>query len=194
MPCHYCGHCMQGCEVGAIFTSVNTLIPAAQRTGRLTLRSGALVREIEVDGEGRAAAVHLVDRRTNKSDAVRASVVVVACGAIESPRLLLNSRSRRFPNGLANGNDLVGRYLHGHTILTMHGYCRRWSAEPASTTTGRPTTRPSRDSTTCAGSANTSVASWPSSSTPTRLTRITPVMCRDSAPRSSDVCGICSRP
>ena len=49
MPCHYCGHCMQGCEVGAIFTSTNTLIPAAQRTGRLTLRSGALVREIEVD-------------------------------------------------------------------------------------------------------------------------------------------------
>lgn len=122
MPCHYCGHCMQGCEVGAIFTSVNTLIPAAQRTGRLTLRSGALVREIEVDGEGRAAAVHFIDRRTNTTDAVRASVVVVACGAIESPRLLLNSRSRRFPNGLANGNDLVGRYLHGHTILTMHGY------------------------------------------------------------------------
>ena len=44
MPCHYCGHCMQGCEVGAIFTSANTLIPAGQRTGRLTLRSGALVR------------------------------------------------------------------------------------------------------------------------------------------------------
>ena len=59
MPCHYCGHCMQGCEVGAIFTSANTLLPAAQRTGRLTLRSGALVREIEVDREGRASAVAL---------------------------------------------------------------------------------------------------------------------------------------
>lgn len=122
MPCHYCGHCMQGCEVGAIFTSVNTLLPAARRTGRLTLRSGALVREIEVDGHGRASAVHFIDRGTSKSDAVRASVVVVACGAIESPRLLLNSRSARFPNGLANGNDMVGRYLHGHTILTMYGY------------------------------------------------------------------------
>jgi choline dehydrogenase-like flavoprotein len=122
MPCHYCGHCMQGCEVGAIFTSVNTLIPAAQQTGRLTLRSGALVREIELDGNGRASAVHFVDRRTGRTDAVRASVVVIACGAIESPRLLLNSTSPRFPNGLANGNDLVGRYLHGHTILTMYGY------------------------------------------------------------------------
>jgi choline dehydrogenase-like flavoprotein len=122
MPCHYCGHCMQGCEVGAIFTSVNTLIPAARKTGRLTLRSGALVREIEVNREGRAVAVHFIDRRTNKADAVRASVVVVACGAIESPRLLLNSKSPRFPNGLANGNDLVGRYLHGHTIQTLHGY------------------------------------------------------------------------
>ena len=66
MPCHYCGHCMQGCEVGAIFTSVNTLIPAAQRTGRLTLRSGALVREIEVDREGRASAVHFIDRHTRQ--------------------------------------------------------------------------------------------------------------------------------
>jgi choline dehydrogenase-like flavoprotein len=122
MPCHYCGHCMQGCEVGAIFTSVNTLLPAAKRTGRLTLRTGALVREIEVDRDGRASAVHFVDRRTGKGDAVRASVIVVACGAVESPRLLLNSTSRRFPNGLANGNDQVGRYLHGHTILTMHGY------------------------------------------------------------------------
>ena len=124
MPCHYCGHCMQGCEVGAIFTSTNTLLPAAIRTGRLTLRTGALVREIEVDREGRAAAVHFIDRRTGKADAVRASVVVVACGAIESPRLLLNSKSSRYPNGLGNGNDLVGRYLHGHTILTMHGYVR----------------------------------------------------------------------
>jgi choline dehydrogenase-like flavoprotein len=124
MPCHYCGHCMQGCEVGAIFTSTNTLIPAAQRTGRLTLRSGALVREIEVDSEGRASAVHYVDRHTRKTDAVRASVVVVACGAIETPRLLLNSISSRHPNGLANNHDMVGRYLHGHTILTMHGYVK----------------------------------------------------------------------
>lgn len=122
MPCHYCGHCMQGCEVGAIFTSTNTLIPAARRTGRLTLRSGMLAREIEVDRDGRASAVHFVDRHTGRHDAVRASVVVVACGAIETPRLLLNSRSPRFPGGLANGNDLVGRYLHGHTILTMYGY------------------------------------------------------------------------
>lgn len=122
MPCHYCGHCMQGCEVGAIFTSVNTLLPAARKTGRLTLRSGALVREIEVDREGRASAVHFVDRGTGRHDAVRASVVVLACGAIESPRLLLNSRSPRFPDGLANGNGVVGRYLHGHTILTMYGY------------------------------------------------------------------------
>jgi choline dehydrogenase-like flavoprotein len=122
MPCHFCSHCMQGCEVGAIFTSVNTLIPAARRTGRLTLRTGALVREIEVDRAGRASVVHFIDRRTREDDAVRADVIVVACGAIETPRLLLNSKSPRFPNGLGNSNDLVGRYLHGHTILQMFGY------------------------------------------------------------------------
>ena len=49
MPCHYCSHCMQGCEVGAIFGSANTLIPMARATGRLTLRTNALVRQLELE-------------------------------------------------------------------------------------------------------------------------------------------------
>jgi choline dehydrogenase-like flavoprotein len=110
--------------VGAIFTSVNTLLPAAERTGRLTLRTNALVRRIEVDREGKVSEVAFVDRTTGRDHSVRASIVVVSCGAIESARLLLNSTSVRFPNGLGNDNDLVGRYLSGHTILQMHGYLK----------------------------------------------------------------------
>lgn len=122
LPCHYCGHCMQGCEVGAIFTSANTLIPAAMATGRLTLRTNALVRRIDTDARGRASGVSFVDRATGREESVRARIVVASCGAIESARLLLNSTSTRFPNGLANSSDLVGRYLTGHAVGQLYGY------------------------------------------------------------------------
>jgi len=113
---------MDGCEVGAIATSVNAILPDALATGRLTLRTNALVRHIDVDGEGRASGVTFVDRVTRRDHSIRARFVVVGCGAIETPRLLLNSASARFPNGLANSSGLVGRYLTGHTQLNMHGY------------------------------------------------------------------------
>ncbi len=122
MPCHYCRHCMDGCEVGAIATSVNSILPDAFATGRLTLRTNALVRRIEVDREGRASGVAFVDRVTGRDYVARGRLVVLACGAIESPRLLLNSTGPRSPNGLGNSSDLVGRYLTGHTQLSMHGY------------------------------------------------------------------------
>jgi choline dehydrogenase-like flavoprotein len=122
LPCHYCRHCMDGCEVGAIANAVNTMLPAAHATGRLTLRTNALVRRIETDGNGRASDVVYVDRQTGRDSSVRASLVVVSCGAVESARLLLNSTSTRFPNGLANSSGLVGCYLTGHTLLNMYGY------------------------------------------------------------------------
>ena len=124
MPCHFCGHCMQGCEVGAIFTSTNTLLPLARATGNLTLRTNALVRRIETNAEGRATGVTFVDRATREDHTVSAKIVVVSCGAIESPRLLLNSATTRFPNGVANSSDLVGRYLTGHAIAQFHGYVK----------------------------------------------------------------------
>lgn len=120
--CHYCGHCMSVCDVGAIFTSANTTIPQALATGNLTLRTNALAREILVDGRGRAAGVVVIDRTTNKEEEIRARVVVVSCATVESARLLLNSRSEKFPNGLGNSNDVVGRYLHGHSVSNLTGY------------------------------------------------------------------------
>ena len=122
MPCHYCRHCMDGCEVGAIATSVNAILPDALATGRLTLRTNALVRRIEVNKEGRASGVAFIDRVTRRDFAANARLVVLACGAIESPRILLNSNGPHSANGLANSSDLVGRYLTGHTQLNMHGY------------------------------------------------------------------------
>jgi choline dehydrogenase-like flavoprotein len=113
-PCHYCGHCMSGCDVGALFNSAVTMIPKAQRTGKFTLRQNALAREILVDQEGMARGVSFMDTQTKQEQEVKAKIVVVCCATVESARLLLNSRSPQHPNGLANSNAVVGRYLHGH--------------------------------------------------------------------------------
>lgn len=121
-PCHYCGNCMDGCDIGAIFTSSNSLIPQALATKRLTLRCNALVRTIEIDTEGLACGVSFVDRSTGNEEKVRAKIVIVSCSTIESARLLLNSACEKFPNGLANSNDLVGRYLHGNSVASFYGY------------------------------------------------------------------------
>ncbi|HUI43704.1 MAG TPA: GMC family oxidoreductase [Terriglobia bacterium] len=113
-PCHYCGHCMDGCDASSIFTTPDCMLPKARATGRFTLRQNAVAREILTDGSGRAKAVSFVDRITKKEEEVRARTVAVCCATVESARLLLNSRSSQHPNGLGNSNGVVGRYLHGH--------------------------------------------------------------------------------
>src|SRR3989454_1957486 len=121
-PCHYCGHCMDGCDVGAIFTVPNSMFPKARKTGNFTLLANKLAREILVDREGKVRAVSVIDTVTRKEEEVRARVFAVCCASIESARLLLNSRSPQFPNGLANSSDCVGRYLHGHVTVDLTGY------------------------------------------------------------------------
>lgn len=121
-PCHYCGHCMQGCDVGAIFTVPNSMLPKAWKTGNLTLIQNKLARELLVDREGKVRAVSVIDTVTRGEEEIRARIFAVCCATIESARLLLNSRSPQFPNGLANSHDVVGRYLTGHITHTINGY------------------------------------------------------------------------
>jgi len=113
-PCHYCGHCMDGCDVGSIFTTPDCMLPKARATGNFTLRENALAREILLDREGLATGVSFIDTQSRQEQQVKAAIVVVCCSTVESARLLLNSRSPQHPNGLANSNGVVGRYLHGH--------------------------------------------------------------------------------
>lgn len=120
--CHYCGHCMEGCDIGALFTVPNSMLPKARRTGNFTLASGKIARELEVNEAGLIRAVSLVDAETHREEELQAKIFAVCCGSIESARLLLNSRSPRHPNGLANSSDAVGRYLHGHITAGMVGY------------------------------------------------------------------------
>ena len=95
--CHYCGHCMDGCDVSAIFSTPSSMLPKARKTGNLTLRQNAVAREILVDNNGLARAVSIVDRSTRKEEEIRARIVVVCCATVETARLLLNSRSSRYP-------------------------------------------------------------------------------------------------
>ncbi len=129
--CHYCGHCMDVCDVRAVWSSDITVIPEALATGNLTLRLNALARKILVDNDGRASGVSIVDRATGREEEIYARIVIVSCATIESARLLLNSKSRRFPNGLANSNDLVGRFLSGHITTGATGYLKELVAADA---------------------------------------------------------------
>ncbi len=109
--CHYCGQCTRGCISASNFSSSQVLIPPAQATGRFTLIPNAMAREILVDKSGKASAVSYIDRTRRTEQQVHARSFVVAASTCESARLLLNSRSATFPNGLANSSGAVGRNL-----------------------------------------------------------------------------------
>jgi choline dehydrogenase-like flavoprotein len=123
-PCHYCGHCMDGCDVSAIFTSPGCMLPKAAATGNFMLRQNALAREILVDREGRARAVSFVDTSTGKTEEAKARIVVVCAATVESARLLLNSVSPQHPAGLGNSSGVVGHYLHGHVGAYVRVYLK----------------------------------------------------------------------
>ncbi|MGH7700025.1 MAG: GMC oxidoreductase [Gemmatimonadales bacterium] len=114
-PCHYCGPCHRGCITRSYFSSVNATLPAARATGRLTLRPFSIVRGVLYDGRtGRATGVSVVDARTHEEREFTARVVFLCASALESARILLNSRSSAFPDGLANSSGQVGRNIMDH--------------------------------------------------------------------------------
>jgi len=123
--CHYCGQCNRGCRANANFSSPGVLLRPAMQTGRLTLRTNAMAREVTVLPDGRARGVAYIDKTTGEDREVRARIVVLAASACESARLLLNSRSPGFPNGLANGSGVVGKYLTDTTGADMGAHIPR---------------------------------------------------------------------
>jgi choline dehydrogenase-like flavoprotein len=120
--CHYCGQCGRGCATHSNFSSPSVLIPPAVKTGRLKIVTGAMAREITIDEAGLANGVTYVDKKTARDNHVRARIVVVAGGACESARLLLNSKSGKFPQGLANSSGAVGKYLMDSTGTSVSGF------------------------------------------------------------------------
>src|SRR5207237_683509 len=100
--CHYCGQCGRGCQTASAFTSSQAMIFPAMKTGKLRIVTGAMARELITDAGGRVTAVSYVDKSTRTEKQIRCRAAVVAARACESARLLLNSKSPRFANGLAN--------------------------------------------------------------------------------------------
>lgn len=115
------------CEIGAKSTPVSALLPPALATGNCTLVPDALVKEITLDGRGRPDGVRYF--KNHRLVHQRARLIILAGSAIETPRLLLNSASRRFPRGMANGNDWVGRNLMGHISPWVWGVTEKTTNE-----------------------------------------------------------------
>ncbi|ROO33761.1 GMC family oxidoreductase [Salinisphaera orenii] len=118
--CMQRGFCFQGCRYAAKWSTLYTEIPAALQTGRVELRTRVHVARIDHDDNDRVTGVVYFDA-DGRERRQAARVAAVAGNSIETPRLLLNSESSRFPNGLANGSDQVGRNYMRHTTGTVWG-------------------------------------------------------------------------
>jgi choline dehydrogenase-like flavoprotein len=114
--CFYCGQCNRGCSAYADFSSSSVLIKPAVNTGNTTVLPFAMAREVMTDPvTGLATGVSYVHTGTMMEYSVKGKIVVLAASAGETARLLLNSKSSRFPNGIANSSGVVGKYINDST-------------------------------------------------------------------------------
>jgi choline dehydrogenase-like flavoprotein len=130
--CHYCGTCERGCTTHSYFSAQAATLPAAAATGRMTLRPWSVVHSVIYNpATGRADGVRVIDADTHDALEFRARVVFLCASALESTRILLNSRTNRWPDGLANSSGELGRNLMDHTMGggadgTIGGYDDKW--------------------------------------------------------------------
>lgn len=116
--------CIRGCPLGGYFSSNSSTIPWAQKTGNLTLRPFSVVHSVIYDEQkGKATGVRVIDTNTKEAIEYFAKVIFVNAGALNTNLLLLNSTSHRFPNGLGNDNEIMGKYV------AFHNYSARISAQ-----------------------------------------------------------------
>jgi glucoside 3-dehydrogenase (cytochrome c) catalytic subunit len=114
-PCHYCGPCERGCATKSYFNAAFTTVADAMATGRCTLVTNAMVYKVLTDqGTNRVRGILYVDRVTRQAKEVNARVVVLCAQALESTRILFNSATRDYANGLANSSGVLGHYLQDH--------------------------------------------------------------------------------
>lgn len=119
--CAHCGFCQGfGCEMGAKSSPLPSMIPQTVATGRCEIRPHSYVRKIDLDAKGRAIGAIYFDQK-GKENLQRAKAVIVSSNGAETPRLLLMSKSNRFPQGLANSSGLVGKYLMFNTDTIVQG-------------------------------------------------------------------------
>ncbi len=119
--CFFCSQCNRGCQVYADFSSSSVLVKPAIATGNVDVLTNAMAREVLTDSNGLATGVSYVNKEDMMEYQVTGRTVILAASACESARLLLNSKSQRHPNGLANNSNVVGKYLHDSTGAALGG-------------------------------------------------------------------------
>ena len=116
-PCHYCGPCERGCITASYFNSPATTIKDALASGHCELIPNAIVSQVEMDaGANQARGVTYVDRNSRKTYEVKGRSIILCAQALESTRILFNSATSEYPNGLANSSGVLGRYLMDHAV------------------------------------------------------------------------------
>jgi choline dehydrogenase-like flavoprotein len=135
-----CNRRAGGCDIHAAFDSPTGLIYPAMETGRLTLRTNAIAREITVDQKtGKASGISFIDAETGKTYEAKAKVVVVAASTLESARLLLLSKSEKYPNGIGNSSNHVGHNFCEHIMGPgVAGLVKDQVGKPRTLDDGRP--------------------------------------------------------
>lgn len=135
-----CNRRAGGCDIHAAFDSPTGLILPAMETGRLTLRTNAIAREITVDPKtGKASGVSFIDAETGKTYEAKAKVVIVAASTLESARLLLLSKSEKYPNGIGNSSGHVGHNFCEHIMGPgVTGLVKELIGKPRTLDDGRP--------------------------------------------------------
>jgi glucoside 3-dehydrogenase (cytochrome c) catalytic subunit len=113
--CHYCGVCHRGCITNSYFSSISATLPAAQKTGLLTLRPYSVVHSLIFDPVTRkVSGVRVIDAQTRNATEFKGRIFFINASALESTRILLNSATPEFPNGLANSSEELGHNLMDH--------------------------------------------------------------------------------
>ncbi len=113
--CQNRGICQRGCPFGGYYSSNSSTIPWAQKTGNMTLRPFSVVHSVLVDeNTGKATGVRVIDSKSKEQTDYFAKVIFLNAGALNTNLVLLNSQSRRFPNGLGNDNGILGKYVAFH--------------------------------------------------------------------------------
>jgi choline dehydrogenase-like flavoprotein len=113
--CHYCGVCHRGCITQSYFSSLNSTLPAAAKTGKLTIRPYSVVQSVIFDpAKRRASGLRVIDAQTKETMEYKGRIIFLCASALESTRLMLNSATPEFPNGLGNGSGELGHNLMDH--------------------------------------------------------------------------------
>ncbi len=116
--CQFRNRCIRGCPFGAYFSSLSSTLPVAERTGNMTLRPDSIVHEIIYDpNTKKATGVKVIDRETKEAYEFKAKVIFLCASAVASTSILMQSKSDRFPNGLGNDSDELGRNIMDHHFL-----------------------------------------------------------------------------